>query len=122
MYLTTGIRDVQGTFFPMVGVYPTVVRMLPRLASLGYVEVSLERANSLFPPGQIRGHEFHYSTLEPESFCSDALTPVYQVRKRLSEVSRPEGYLYKRCLASYIHLHFGSNPEFASSLVEAARC
>ena len=121
MYLTTGIHDVQGTFFPMVGVYPTVARMLPQLAALGYVEVSLEKANSLFPFGQIRGHEFHYSTLEPENFCDGIVTPVYQVRKRLNEAARPEGYLYKNCLASYVHLHFGSNPEFASSLVGAAQ-
>src|SRR5436309_8547470 len=42
------------------------------------------------------------------------------VRKRPDDVPRPEGYLYKQCLASYLHLHFGSNPEFAAALVSAA--
>lgn len=121
MYLTSGIRDVQGNLFSMVGVYPTVARMLPRLAALGYVEVSIEKKNGLLPVGHLRGHEFHYSELEQRNFCNDLIEPVYRVQKHLAGESRPEGYLYKNCLASYLHLHFGSNPEFASALVEAAR-
>jgi cobyrinic acid a,c-diamide synthase len=120
MYLTTGIRDIEGTVFPMVGVYPTGVRMLPRLKALGYVEVSVERKTDLFPPEQARGHEFHYSELEREDFCGGSIETLYQVRKRRSNVPRLEGYLYKRCLASYLHLHFGSNPGFATALVSAA--
>ncbi len=120
MYLTSGIRDVHGTLFPMVGIYPTVARMLPRLAALGYVEIEIEKAGRLFPVGRVRGHEFHYSELERKDFCAGAIQSAYQVRKRHGDAPRPEGYLYKRCLASYVHLHFGSNPEFAVSLAEAA--
>jgi cobyrinic acid a,c-diamide synthase len=121
MYLTSGIRDVQGTLFPMVGVYPTVARMLPRLAALGYVEVAIEQANDFLPSGRVRGHEFHYSELEGREFFGGTITPVYQVRKRHDDEARLEGYKYRRCLASYLHLHFGSSPEFAAALVEAAR-
>ena len=121
MYLTEGIRDISGRLFPMVGVYPTVARMLPRFKALGYVEVEIEKAAGPFPRGRARGHEFHYSELERQDFCSGALETLYHVRKHRSDVPRPEGYLYKRCLASYIHLHFGSNPEFAAALVAAAR-
>ena len=121
MYLTEGIGDVQGTLFPMVGVYPTVVRMLPRLKALGYVEVEVEKATGPFSPGRARGHEFHYSELERQDFCSGPIETLYHVRKRPDDVPRPEGYLYKQCLAGYIHLHFGSNPEFAMALVSAAR-
>src|SRR3989442_6791591 len=121
MYLTEGIRDVQGTLFPMVGVYPTVVRMLPRLKALAYVEVEVEKTTGLFPLGRARGHEFHYSKLDRQDFCSGPIETLYHVRKRPDDVPRPEGYLYKQCLAGYIHLHFGSNPEFAMALVSAAR-
>lgn len=121
MYLTEGIRDIAGRLFPMVGVYPTVARMLPRFKALGYVEVEIENAIGPFPRGCARGHEFHYSELERQDFCSGALETLYHVRKHRSDVPRPEGYLYKRCLASYIHLHFGSNPEFATALVSGAR-
>jgi cobyrinic acid a,c-diamide synthase len=121
MYLTSGIRDSHDRLFPMVGIYPTVARMLPRLAALGYVEVEVERANDLVAAGRVRGHEFHYSELEQKDFCGDTIEPVYHIRKRHGEAPRSEGYLYKRCLASYVHLHFGSNPQFATSLVHAAR-
>jgi len=121
MYLTSGIRDVQENLFSMVGIYPTVARMLPRLAALGYVEVIIEKTNGFLPSGRVRGHEFHYSELEREDFYEGFIEPVYHVQKRLAGESRPEGYLYKNCLASYLHLHFGSNPAFASALVEAAR-
>jgi cobyrinic acid a,c-diamide synthase len=94
--------------------------MLPRLYALGYVEVTIEKPIGPFPPGRIRGHEFHYSELEDAGFCRDPIKTLYHVRKRQSDVPRCEGYLYKRCLASYLHLHFGSNPEFAASLVTAA--
>ena len=120
MYLTSGIRDVHGTLLPMVGIYPTVARMLPRLTALGYVEIEIEKAGRLFPAGRVRGHEFHYSELEQKDFCGGEIESVYRIRKRHNDKPRSEGYLYKRCLASYVHLHFGSNPQFAAALVEAA--
>ena len=119
MYLTQGIRDVEGHDFPMVGVYPTTVRMRSRLSGLGYAEVTIPPTNDLFPALRVRGHEFHYSELVPDLAVKQART-LYQVRQRAAEATRPEGYVYKRCLASYIHLHFGSNPAFAQQLVRLA--
>jgi cobyrinic acid a,c-diamide synthase len=121
MYLTQAIRDLSGTAFPMVGVYPTTVRMQPRLTTLGYAEVTIADPTGLLAGGQVRGHEFHYSALENEDFCGGSIATVYQVRQQGRATPRPEGYLYKRCLASYIHLHFGSNAEFATALVSCAR-
>jgi len=121
MYLTQGIRDIAGTVFPMVGTFPTTVRMFPHLKALGYVEVTVEHAAGPFPQGPVRGHEFHYSELEQEIAHRDAISLLYQVRKRAGDTPRSEGYLYKRCLASYLHLHFGSNPAFAAGLVSTAR-
>ncbi len=119
MYLTQGIQDVEGHDFPMVGVYPTVVRMQSRLRALGYAEVAIPPTKDLFPAMRVRGHEFHYSELVPDLACKQTWT-LYQVCQRAAEVTRPEGYVYQRCLASYIHLHFGSNPAFAQQLVRLA--
>ena len=124
MYLTRGIRDAAGRFFPMVGAYPTAVRMLPRLSRLGYVEVDVEASAGLFPPMRVRGHEFHYSELEspmPSSGQGARIAPIYRVRGRTADESRADGYVYRRCLAGYPHLHFGSNPRFARHLVDLAR-
>ena len=120
MYLTNGIRDAHGTVFPMVGIYPTIVRILPQLQALGYVEVSVEKTDELFPVGQVRGHEFHYSAFEAPDFCYGPIRALYTVRKGHGAAPRSEGYCYKRCVASYLHLHFGSNPAFAAGFVAAA--
>lgn len=121
MYLTQAIRDTHGATFPMVGVYPTTVRMLPHLAALGYTEVTIADPTGLLPRVQVRGHEFHHSVLENDTFCRSPIATVYRVRQYGKATPRAEGYLYKHCLASYIHLHFGSNAEFATSLVSCAR-
>lgn len=121
MYLTRGICDLQGSIFPMVSIYPTVVRMLPHLSALGYIEVEVNKTAAFLPGGRIRGHEFHYSRLETEDLRSDGIESVYQRTAQGGKGPSPGGYLYKRCLASYVHLHMGSNPEFAAALVQAAR-
>ncbi len=119
MYLTQGIRDTEGHDFPMVGVYPTFAHLRSRLSALGYAEVTIPPTNGLLPAMRVRGHEFRYSELVPAPPVEQTRT-LYQVRQPAAGVARPEGYVYKRCLASYIHLHFGSNPTFAQQLIRLA--
>jgi cobyrinic acid a,c-diamide synthase len=121
MYLTRGLRAADGQVLPFVGVYPTVVRMLPHLKALGYVEVTSDSAIDPFPSGSARGHVFHYSELEEEACWGDAITPPYRIQPSNGAETQPGGYRYKQCLASYVHLHFGSHPAWATSLVATAR-
>ncbi len=110
MYLTEGIIDFDGKHHPMAGMFPTRAKMLKKRKALGYVEVeSLEDGLS-----KIRGHEFHYSEIDemPES-----IKRVYRVNKPGSDETWAEGYSYKNTLASYVHLHFGSNTEWAKRLL-----
>lgn len=108
MYLTTGIYDEE--FFPLVDIFPTKAQMKKTRASLGYREVTLKDQTILGKPGeQCRGHEFHYSTIEE---MGESARNVYSVDRGGA------GYLYKNCLASYIHLHFGSNPLIAENFVQ----
>jgi len=118
MYLSQEIEDLAGTPYSMVGVLPFQVRMLPRLRSLGYREITLTAAGLLGPAGsRARGHEFHYSEIVNEA---GPIQKLYRVTPRQGGEPAAEGYCYKNVLASYVHLHFGSNPEVARHLV--ARC
>lgn len=120
MYLTNGMREADGRVLPFVGIYPTLVRMLPHLKALGYVEVTSDIPTGPFMSGNARGHMFHYSELEEEPYWNSTITPLYRVQQGASTDIRRIGYRYKQCMASYVHLHFGSNPTWVAGLVMAA--
>lgn len=100
----------------MAGVFPFDAVMEPRLRSLGYREITLLRDCLLGPAGtRIRGHEFHYSRM---TGAMDGHEPVYGVTARTGLEQISAGYGVGGALGSYIHLHWGSNPTAARSLVE----
>ena len=107
MYLMQAIVDVEARSWPMAGIFPTRAHMQKRLAKLGYIEVEAADPECWLPPGQrARGHEFRYSTLDP---MPQAVCRMYR--------GPAEGYRMKSVLASYVHLHFLSCPDFAEKFV-----
>ncbi|MDA8234799.1 MAG: cobyrinate a,c-diamide synthase [Clostridia bacterium] len=116
MYLTRAIIDFQGNKYPMVGLVPGVCRMQQRLAAMGYVTACSNGNNVLAGQGeQYRGHEFHYSTLEVE----DSQFPwALELTKNRGGSVKEEGYAAGNLLASYVHVHFGSNPRLARNFVD----
>ena len=119
MYLAAALVDQANRKHRMVGVYPLDIRMLPNIAAIGYREVVVTGTTFDAIGEEIRGHEFHYSTIitggEPKKIAT-----AYRV-KGAPKTKVREGFRYKNCLASYVHLHFGSNPEFARRFVAACR-
>ena len=109
MYLTRGIETTQGKRHSMVGLLPVWSRMLNRLKSLGYVEVTLT-SNSLWGErgAVLRGHEFHYSELVGPPLDDPLWTPVYRIKRRRTEKIFIEGFQQNNVLASYVHLHWAS--------------
>lgn len=117
IYLTRGVAK-EDTLHEFAGVFPVRTRMLPRRKALGYREIELLEQALLGAGGTTaRGHEFHYSEMEE---MPAGVERIYRVTRNGAELGR-EGYRYKNCLASYIHLHFGSSPDIARNLVEACR-
>ncbi|HBG04953.1 MAG: cobyrinic acid a,c-diamide synthase [Geobacteraceae bacterium GWC2_58_44] len=118
IYLTGGVASDQDVAHPLVGIFPVRTRMLPRRKALGYREVELLAESVIGAKGTIaRGHEFHYSEMEEMPAGIERLYAV----SRKGVALEPEGYRYKNCLASYIHLHFGSSPAMADSFVGHCR-
>jgi cobyrinic acid a,c-diamide synthase len=116
MYLSQEIQDLEGRPHVMAGVLPLQVRMLKRLKALGYREITLMADGLLGPAGtKARGHEFHYSEIDAET---GDLLRLYRLTARQGTETAAEGYYIKNVLASYVHLHFGSNPEVARNLVQ----
>jgi cobyrinic acid a,c-diamide synthase len=114
VYLTAGLEDA-GDF---VGVFPVRARMLPQRKALGYRQAETCADTIIGPAGTAaRGHEFHYSEI---GRMPDGIGRSYRVSRQGAEMEA-EGYRYRNCLASYIHLHFGSAPLIAPSFVSACR-
>ena len=107
------LRDLGGRGFPMWDLIPARVAMQGRFAALGYVTVEATRPTPLGPAGtRVRGHEFHYSTIEP-------LAPLPYATRMLRDdrAARPDGIQIGGLLAGYAHLHFGSAPDVAANLL-----
>lgn len=99
---------------PMAGVFPARARMLPRRKALGYRQVTLTEDCLLGPAGtKVRGHEFHYS----EMLMPEGVARAYRMSRRGGEELGAEGYRSGNVLGSYVHLHFGSNPQVATNFV-----
>ncbi len=121
MYLSKGIHDFEEKFFEMAGVFPFVTRMKRTRSKLGYREVVLKEDCILGKKGGVlRGHAFHYS--EIAGAASDTATQeIYTVKNGYGEKLPDEGYRLGKTLASYIHLHFGSNPGIAGAFIKHAQ-
>ncbi len=118
MYLANRIVVREGAAFEMAGILPITVRMTERLVKFGYTEVLFTKDCLLGRAGDnARGHSFHCSTVEDPG----SVRCVYRLHNRLSGREEDEGFAAGNTLASYIHLHFGSNPSLAQAFVRNIR-
>jgi len=107
MYLAQSIDGAK-----MAGVVDATIHMTDKLVDFGYCEITT-RAHSLLGPAgtTARGHQFHYSTsLGPKG---DAYTVCQNGREYT------EGFIFPNGIASYIHLHFLSNPAIARNMLNS---
>ncbi len=135
--------------YPMSGCFNFNVKMSKRLRSLGYREITLKKDTIIGKKGDVlRGHEFHYSSLEtknqdtqnqdtqnretqkpetqnlanqkPANQKND-ISDVYSVTSRAGQDLTLKGYQVNNTLGSYLHVHFGSNPECARHFVDTCK-
>jgi cobyrinic acid a,c-diamide synthase len=115
MYLTQGLTDFEVHLHRMAGVVPARCKMNDKLKTVGYVEAKALGDNVLCRKGALlRGHEFHFSSMEQEA---PDFPHAYLFTKRRSGGQYEAGYMSGNILASYLHLHFAGNPELAAVFV-----
>ncbi len=113
MYLGRSLTGFDGEAHPMAGLLPAVSSMSQSRLSLGYREVEARADGPLLASGQqVRGHEFHWSTLEQPPGEDES---VYRV---VNQAGRPDGFRAGSVWASYVHVHMGSDPRLAPRFVE----
>ena len=110
MYLTKGIEDTEGHFYPMVGVFNCKVQMTGRLQRFGYCNVSYNECVT-------RAHEFHRSRIVPAAEEPNYIMS-YQLTKPEKNKSWTCGLKYKNVLGGYAHFHFWSEPLFYHQIID----
>ncbi len=117
MYCCRELVDLQGRNYPLLDLLPARTVMQERLAALGYVAWSATNCSLLGAADtELRGHEYHYSRLEPLGPLQSAAQLI-----RADEPPRPDGFVSGNLLAGYAHLHFGSNSSAAGALLRLGR-
>jgi cobyrinic acid a,c-diamide synthase len=97
---------------PMCGVLDASARMTGRL-TLGYREARAPVDSPLAPAGaRVRGHEFHYSAVEPRT----GQRPAWDLAGR-----GPEGFASGTIHASYLHTHWAATPGLPRRLLRTAQ-
>jgi len=118
MYLTQRLRDLEGREYDMAGVFPAETVLDANRMTLGYREVTVTETCLLGEVGTtVRGHEFHYSFLEPKG----DLTYIGNVTDAQGRECGQDGLAQANVVALYTHLHFSSQPAIAWNLVQTAR-
>ena len=103
------VRELDGR--PMCGVLDAKATMTGRL-TLGYREARALTDSPLIEQGpDVRGHEFHYSAVDPGA----GERPAWSINGR-----GPEGFVAGGVHASYLHTHWAATPELPRRLVREA--
>jgi cobyrinic acid a,c-diamide synthase len=102
----------------MAGLLPLSMQMTDRLVQFGYVTVEFTEDCLLGRKGTVvRGHSFHHSRIVSQG----EVATNYHVQYSMSGKEELEGFRQGNVLASYIHVHFRTNPAIAENFVAAIR-
>ena len=128
MYLGQGLV-VDGTYYPMAGVFPVTTTLCARPQGLGYSLARVVRDNPYHPVGTVlRGHEFHYSKCQatlgscggpgtdlpgPEAFA-------LAMERGVGMLNGLDGLTTANTFAAYTHIHADGAPHWADHFVAAA--
>lgn len=112
MYLHEEMEDKEGNVRQMAGVIKGKSVYARRLVRFGYIEVEALTDGVFLKKGEkVKGHEFHYWDSTDNGTDCVAVKPD---KKRSWECMHMKENLF----AGYPHIHFYSNPVFASRFVE----
>ena len=120
MYLSRSITW-QGRTAQMVGAIPGDAVMHARPQGRGYVHLQETAAMPWAPLGagtEVRGHEFHHSSLEN---VDPSVAWAYRVRRGHGVDGRHDGVCMHRLLASYAHLRSDAGTHWAPRFVAYVR-
>ncbi len=115
MYLSQALINFDAVGYPLLGILPLTIKMMPKL-TLGYRQAIVSERSSWLKTGQrFCGHEFHHSQafpLPPQ--------PLYRLKGLLKEDQAfCEGWSQHNVVGSYLHLHWGKHSQSLQGFLRA---
>jgi cobyrinic acid a,c-diamide synthase len=118
IYLCQRLATADGNTYAMADLLPFAMEMTGKLVQFGYAAVELTQDCLIGTAGTVlRGHSFHYSRI----IDAPPTATNYRVSYSLSGREEEEGFSAGSILASYIHVHFRTDPHIAQSFIERVR-
>ena len=103
----------------MGGVLPVDFVFRAKPQGHGYAVLETVQDNPFYSVGDtLRGHEFHYTTVEPAAVKD--LTFAFRVLRGHGFDGQRDGLCYRNVLACYTHVHALGTESWAPALVRAA--
>ncbi|AWB09974.1 cobyrinic acid a,c-diamide synthase [Thermodesulfobium acidiphilum] len=117
MYLSDFIEN-DGNKYNMVGLLPFGIHMDKKPVGHGYEEVEVFEENPFFRKGiRIKGHEFHHSSVSISR--STDIKFSMKVLRGNGIMNKLDGVVYKRVMASYLHIHPLGFKDFVANLLRS---
>ncbi|KYC45614.1 MAG: cobyrinic acid a,c-diamide synthase [Candidatus Methanofastidiosum methylothiophilum] len=107
--------EVEKKRYPMAGIFDEGTLMKKSKQGLSYV-IAQPTEKHFFLKDEVKGHEFHYSKMEPLPQNKDF---AYRILRGKGINSGMDGLIKNRCIGSYLHIHVGGAPSWASSFLES---
>ncbi len=122
MYLCNSISSFDKQEYEMVGLVPQNCEMKSQLQRVGYVTAHAISDNILVQAGEeLRGHEFHFSTVTPTMKAED-FPWAFSMQGARNTSSHLGGYINtggkRNILASYLHINFAGNEGAAKRFID----
>lgn len=113
LYLHRELEDMEGRFWPMVGILDAKAWRTQRLGRFGYIALTANADTAFLPAGEtVRGHEFHYYESEDHGRALRAQKPT---GKRGWDCGHGAGAL----LMGFPHLYYPSDPQLIQRFLRA---
>ena len=90
--------EKERTSYRMADIFPAIAKNTNRLQALGYTK-AIAKGN--FIQGTLKGHEFHYSTIE----CMKDAKFAYEMIRGKGIKDKKDGIFEYNAIASYMHAH-----------------
>ena len=110
---------LDGVTYAMAGLLPISFGFSKKPQAHGYTIITVEKNNPYYKIGtEIRGHEFHYSSVI--KWDGEEKDLAFRLKRGSGLIHNSDGIVFKNVLATYIHIHALGTPFWAEGMVRNA--